>query len=68
MPELGARELKRRIQSEIENELAREMLAGEVHEGDTVRVEFDKKAGKVLFEKQSSHRGTPKKRTPAHVM
>ena len=37
-PSFGARPLKRLLQRELENPLARKLLAGEVREGDTVRV------------------------------
>ncbi len=46
-PVYGARPLKRAIQSEIENPLAREILAGNFVAKDTVRV--DVKAGKIVF-------------------
>lgn len=45
----GARPLKRAIQSEIENPLAREILAGNFVAKDTVRV--DVKSGKFIFTK-----------------
>lgn len=45
----GARPLKRAIQSEIENPLAREILAGNFVAKDTVRV--DMKSGKFTFSK-----------------
>ena len=48
-PVYGARPLKRAIQSEIENPLAREILAGNFVAKDTVKV--DAKAGKILFSK-----------------
>jgi ATP-dependent Clp protease ATP-binding subunit ClpB len=38
-PVYGARPLKRAIQKEIQNQLARKMLSGAIHEGDQVRVE-----------------------------
>jgi ATP-dependent Clp protease ATP-binding subunit ClpB len=37
-PVYGARPLKRVIQRELQNPLAEKILAGEVHDGDTVRV------------------------------
>jgi len=40
-PVYGARPLKRVIQKEIQNALARRILTGAVREGDTVRVDFD---------------------------
>ncbi|MDD2833476.1 MAG: ATP-dependent chaperone ClpB [Methylotenera sp.] len=48
-PVYGARPLKRAIQSEIENPLAREILAGNFIAKDTVKV--DVKAGKFVFSK-----------------
>ena len=51
-PVYGARPLKRAIQSEIENPLAREILAGNFVAKDTVKV--DAKAGKILFSKTGS--------------
>ena len=39
-PAFGARPLKRTIQNLIENPLAREILAGRITEGQTVRVDF----------------------------
>jgi ATP-dependent Clp protease ATP-binding subunit ClpC len=51
VPEFGARELKRKIQTEIETPLAREILSGSIPAGDLVRVDFDKSNGKVTFVK-----------------
>ncbi|MFA6179910.1 MAG: ATP-dependent chaperone ClpB [Candidatus Methylopumilus sp.] len=48
-PVYGARPLKRAIQSEIENPLAREILAGNFAAKDTVRVDY--KGGKMAFSK-----------------
>ncbi|MDD2932706.1 MAG: ATP-dependent chaperone ClpB [Methylotenera sp.] len=50
-PVYGARPLKRAIQSEIENPLAREILAGNFVAKDTIKV--DVKAGKLVFSKAS---------------
>lgn len=50
VPEYGARELKRRIQSELETSLAREMLSGNIKEGDKVRAELNDATKKVVFE------------------
>ena len=49
-PEFGARELRRLIRSELETELARAMLADEVHEGDRVLARWDGGEQKVRFE------------------
>jgi ATP-dependent Clp protease ATP-binding subunit ClpB len=48
-PVYGARPLKRAIQSELENPLAREILAGNFMAKDTIVVDF--KAGKMIFNK-----------------
>ena len=48
-PVYGARPLKRAIQSEIENPLAREILQGSFIAKDTVNIDF--KAGKMTFNK-----------------
>jgi ATP-dependent Clp protease ATP-binding subunit ClpB len=37
-PQFGARPLKRVIQNRLENPIAKKLLAGEVHEGDTIVV------------------------------
>jgi ATP-dependent Clp protease ATP-binding subunit ClpB len=43
-PVYGARPLRRLVQSAIGDQLARELLAGEIREGDTVRVDLDPSA------------------------
>jgi len=48
-PAYGARPLKRAIQREIETPLARKILAGEVRDGDTVRVAFDPQRAELTF-------------------
>ncbi len=48
-PVYGARPLKRAIQQEIENPLAKEILAGKFVAGDTIRVTH--KGGKTVFDK-----------------
>ena len=45
----GARPLKRLIQKELENELAKELLSGTFTEGDTINVDYD--GDKVVFSK-----------------
>src|SRR5918997_479517 len=52
-PEFGAPELRRLIRSEIETQLARAMLANEVHEGDRVRARWDSAEQKVVLEGQA---------------
>jgi ATP-dependent Clp protease ATP-binding subunit ClpC len=50
-PEFGARELRRKIQTEVENPLAEALLSGEFSRGDQVRVRYDAKTAQVVFEK-----------------
>lgn len=50
VPEFGARELKRKIQNEIETQLAKEMLSSRIVEGDIVKIDF--KDNKVVFNKK----------------
>ena len=38
-PSYGARPLKRVIQKQVQDELARELLAGRIHDGDTVKID-----------------------------
>jgi ATP-dependent Clp protease ATP-binding subunit ClpB len=40
-PQFGARPLKRVIQREVENRLARNLLDGKIHDGDTVIIDVD---------------------------
>jgi ATP-dependent Clp protease ATP-binding subunit ClpC len=57
-PEYGARELRRLIRSELETELARALLANDVHEGDTVLARWDGIRQVVVLERRatSEHR------------
>lgn len=48
-PTMGARPVKRAIQNYVENTLARELLAGSVLEGETIKVRSD--GGKLIFTK-----------------
>jgi ATP-dependent Clp protease ATP-binding subunit ClpB len=48
-PSFGARPLKRAIQREVETPLGRKILAGEVRDGDHVRVDFDRDKGELTF-------------------
>ena len=48
-PQFGARPLKRVIQTEVENELARQILAGKFKKGDKIKLTFKK--GKLVFQK-----------------
>jgi ATP-dependent Clp protease ATP-binding subunit ClpB len=45
----GARPLKRTIQREIETPLGRKILAGEVRDGDVVRIDADPSRGELSF-------------------
>jgi ATP-dependent Clp protease ATP-binding subunit ClpB len=52
-PVFGARPLRRLIQTTIEDQLARRVLAGEVHEGDTVTFDADERSdGLIILESQ----------------
>jgi ATP-dependent Clp protease ATP-binding subunit ClpB len=46
-PLYGARPLRRLVQSAIEDQLARRLLAGEIRDGDTVRVDLDAAADRL---------------------
>ncbi|MGH8164794.1 MAG: hypothetical protein ACREP1_10720, partial [Rhodanobacteraceae bacterium] len=48
-PVYGARPLKRAIQKELETPLGRKILAGEVHDGERVLVDYDERSGALLF-------------------
>jgi ATP-dependent Clp protease ATP-binding subunit ClpC len=55
VPELGARELKSKVQTEIETPLAREILSGRVVSSDVVRIEFDKSIKSYICRTVSSN-------------
>jgi ATP-dependent Clp protease ATP-binding subunit ClpB len=57
-PSFGARPLKRAIQALVQNPLASKMLAGEVKDGDLVRV--DARKGELVFEVATEARGGTK--------
>ena len=48
-PMFGARPLKRTIQSDLENPLAKKMISGDIREGDTVKVDIT--SGEIIFNK-----------------
>jgi ATP-dependent Clp protease ATP-binding subunit ClpA len=57
-PDFGARPLRRLIQKEIENVIARKVLAGEVTQGDRVRI--DHQHGRLIFQTlERSEAGVP---------
>jgi ATP-dependent Clp protease ATP-binding subunit ClpB len=49
-PQFGARPLKRTIQSDLENPLAKQVIAGAIREGDTVTADADKDG--IVFKKE----------------
>lgn len=54
MPEYGARELKRKIRSEVETRLAGAMLRRDIVEGDEVTIAYDEKKNSVTIEKSKT--------------
>jgi ATP-dependent Clp protease ATP-binding subunit ClpB len=48
-PAYGARPLKRAVQREVETPLGRKILAGEVRDGDHVRVDLDRESSSLTF-------------------
>lgn len=48
-PVYGARPLKRLIQKKIQDRLALMLLSGEIHPGQTVRIDADRKSGELTF-------------------
>jgi ATP-dependent Clp protease ATP-binding subunit ClpB len=57
-PTLGARPLKRVIQKHVVNELSTKLLAGEIADGDTVRVGLDKQGLIEIVRDDSSQAGS----------
>jgi len=55
-PAYGARPLKRALQKELENPLGRLIIKGTVHDGQTVRVDYDSTVGELSFSTENSHR------------
>lgn len=47
--QFGARPLKRAVQNYVEDEISELLLEGELHEGCTINVEFDKEKDKLTF-------------------
>ncbi len=52
-PVYGARPLKRAIQKEVETPLGRKILAGDVRDGQHIRVDYDEKRGELTFSAQA---------------
>lgn len=57
-PHYGARPLKRVIEKQVLNELARQLVSGQVKEGQAVSV--DQKNGELIIHRKSSHKKTAK--------
>jgi ATP-dependent Clp protease ATP-binding subunit ClpB len=53
-PVFGARPLKRALQKELETPLGRKILAGEIHDGEEVVVDYDDVRGELTFAAQPS--------------
>jgi ATP-dependent Clp protease ATP-binding subunit ClpB len=51
-PAYGARPLKRVLLKEVETNLARKLLAGEIREGQTVRVDYDMSRDQLSFKSE----------------
>ncbi len=58
--EYGARPLKRAIQKYLEDALAEEILTSKLHEGDTVKVDFDEKKSEITMKVVKSKKVTKK--------
>jgi len=59
-PEYGARPLKRVVQKELETPIARGIISGAFNEGDTVMVDADLDAIRLVIEKRSGGGGEEK--------
>jgi ATP-dependent Clp protease ATP-binding subunit ClpB len=53
-PNYGARPLKRAIQREIETPLAKRIVGGEIHEGQTIVVDTDAKSTGLVFRAEAN--------------
>ena len=58
--QFGARPLKRAIQKYLEDPIAEEILKGELSEGDTMLVDFDKEANEIKIVDQKADKKKPK--------
>jgi ATP-dependent Clp protease ATP-binding subunit ClpC len=58
--QFGARPLKRAIQKYLEDPIAEEILKGEMNEGDTMLVDFDKDAGEIKITGKKADKKKPK--------
>jgi ATP-dependent Clp protease ATP-binding subunit ClpC len=60
--QFGARPLKRAIQKYLEDPIAEEILKGELSEGDTMEVDYDKEADQIkVIDKTTNKKGENKK-------
>ncbi len=51
-PQFGARPMKRVLQSDLSDELSKDLIAGKFIAGDTIYTDADPKAGKLVFSKE----------------
>jgi ATP-dependent Clp protease ATP-binding subunit ClpC len=58
--QFGARPLKRAIQKYLEDPIAEEILKGELHEGDTMLVDYDKEADEIKISPKKVSTKKPK--------
>jgi ATP-dependent Clp protease ATP-binding subunit ClpB len=58
-PAYGARPLKRAIQREIETPLARRLVSGEIHDGQTVSIDVDPAGSALQFRAETSKTEEP---------
>ncbi len=56
-PEFGAREIRRLIRLELETQLAKAMLANEIHDGGQVKAIWDNERHKVTFDQVAKQEG-----------
>ncbi|RZK81179.1 MAG: ATP-dependent Clp protease ATP-binding subunit [Pedobacter sp.] len=61
----GARPLKRAIQKYLEDPIAEEILKGEIHDGDTLEIDYDKEKDEIVVENRSP--GKKKKKEEGSV-
>jgi ATP-dependent Clp protease ATP-binding subunit ClpC len=60
----GARPLNRAIQKYLEDPLAEEILKSDIKEGDTIKVDYDKKKDELTFKKDTRKPRAKKKEEP----
>ena len=62
--QFGARPLKRAIQKYLEDPIAEEILKGELSEGDTMLIDFDKETNEIKIIDQKGENTKPKEEEP----